>query len=343
MKVKFIFLQSVLYGILLSGLIVGCSVQKQEKTVAETVDSLPSWRAGAAKVRLLNFVRQVTDTASTSYLPPRERIAVFDNDGTLWSEKPIYFQVEFVLHRIKQLAPKHPEWKEDELIRAALDHDLKTLREKFGVGGLGRLMALTQSGMSAEAFEDIVREWIQIGRHPLTGRLFKEMVFQPMLELIRYLQDNDFQVYIVSGGGIDFMRAWIPEVYGIPRNHIIGSMPKYRYEKINGKPVLIKLAEILFVNNQEGKPMSIHRVIGRKPVLAFGNSDGDLQMLEWCAASPYKNLAAIIHHTDKEREWAYDRKSNVGRLDEALKEAEKQGWLVVDMKKDWASIFPLQR
>jgi len=339
-KPKTVFLQRFLLGILVAGLFAGCSVQQKETQVSEEVDPLPSWRDGSSKQSILDFVKQVTDTAAAEFVLPKERIAVFDNDGTLWSEKPTYFQVEFVLYRIKQLAPKHPEWQDDELIRAALKHDLKTLREEFGAGGLGHLMALTQSGMSSDTFENTVRDWINTARHPVSGKLFREMVFKPMLELIRYLQENDFQVYVASGGGIDFMRAWIPQVYGLPRDHILGSMLKYRYKKIKGRPVLIKLAEILFVNDRDGKPKLIHQVIGRKPILAFGNSDGDLQMLEWCGSNQHKSLTALVHHTDGEREWAYDRKSNVGRLDRALNEAEKQGWLVVDMKSDWKNIYP---
>ncbi len=333
MKAKNFFWNRRILYILIILLMSGCSTEKQ-------AHPLPSWNNGASKQRIIDFVKKASDASNPDYVPPAERIAVFDNDGTLWSEKPTYFQVEFVLYRIKQLAPKHPEWQDDGLFETAIKRDLPKLRKEYGAQGLARLMAVAQSGMATEVFEEIVREWIKNAKHPETGRLFSQMVYQPMLELIKYLQDNDFQVYIVSGGGIDFMRTWASGVYGIPRDHVLGSIPKYAYKKIKGKPVLIKKADILFVDDKEGKPMLIHQVIGRKPILAFGNSDGDLQMLEWCASNTHPNLAAYIHHTDDEREWVYDRDSNVGRLDKGLDAAEKNSWLVVDMKKDWKVIYP---
>ncbi len=320
---------------------------RKEKEVAveeekEYTDPLPSWNNTKTKKRITNFVKAVTTVGADSYIDPENRIATFDNDGTLWSEQPTYFQVEFVLYRIKQLAPQHPEWKKDKLIQAALNHDLETLRKKFGTKGLVKLMAIAQAGITTDEFEKIVNKWITTAKHPTTGKLFIEMVYQPMLELISYLQDKDFKVYIVSGGGIDFMRVWAEKVYGIPRQHILGSIGKLNYEKIKGKPVLIKSNEVFFVNDGPGKPVSIHQFIGRKPLIAFGNSDGDLQMLEWCDANKNRNLPAYIHHTDAKREWAYDRKSRIGTLDKGLDEAAKKDWLVVDMKKDWKVIYPYE-
>ncbi len=301
-------------------------------------DPLPSWSDTKTKNRIIDFVKTVTAKDSSDYIEQADRIAVLDNDGTLWSEQPTYFQIEFVLYRIKQLAPKHPKWKKDKLIQAAIKHDLKTLRKKYGAKGLGKLMAITQSGMTTDEFERIVQNWIKNERHPITGKLYSEMVFQPMLELIGYLKDNGFKVYIVSGGGIDFMRAWTKDVYGIPKEKVIGSYQELEYKKVNKKPVLIKMPDILFVDDNEGKVKAIHRVIGKKPVIAFGNSDGDLQMLEWCSANRHKSLSAFIHHTDAKREWLYDRNSPIGRLNMGLDEAVKKGWLIVDMKKDWKYI-----
>ncbi|NOX86775.1 MAG: haloacid dehalogenase-like hydrolase [Chlorobi bacterium] len=336
-----------------------CKDQKKEKAtetgdsttiVEETggtiktgdIDFLPSWNNTKSKETIINFVKTVTTVGSKSYVAPENRIATFDNDGTLWSEKPTYFQVEFVLYRIKQLAPRHPEWKKDKLIQAALNHDLETMRKKYGAKGLVKLMAIAEEGITTDEFEKIVKKWITTAKHPITGKLYTEMVYQPMLELIRYLQDKDFKVYIVSGGGIDFMRVWAESVYGIPREHILGSIGKLEYEKVKGKPVLIKSSEILFVNDGAGKPMSIHQFIGKKPILSFGNSDGDIQMLEWCDANKNNNLPAFIHHTDAKREWAYDRNSRIGTLNKGLDEAAKKDWLVVDMKKDWKVIHPYE-
>ena len=305
-------------------------------------DPLPSWNDMKTKHRIIDFVKTVSTRDSSGYIKQADRIAVFDNDGTLWSEQPTYFQIEFVLYRIKQMAPKHPKWKKDKLIQAAIKHDLKTLRKKYGAKGLGKLMAITQSGMTTGEFERIVQNWIKNARHPITGKLYSEMVFQPMLELIGYLKDNGFKVYIVSGGGIDFMRAWTKDVYGIPKERVIGSYQELEYKKVNGKPVLIKMPDILFVDDNEGKVKAIHRVIGKKPVIAFGNSDGDLQMLEWCAANKYKSLSAYVHHTDAKREWAYDRKSNIGALNQGLDVATANNWLIVDMKNDWKVIHPFE-
>jgi hypothetical protein len=306
------------------------------------VDPLPSWNAGAAKTAIINFVQTVVDRTSPNYVSPESRVAAFDNDGTLCPERPTYFQIEFTLNRIKLLAKEHAEWQKDKLIQAAIKQDLVTLREKYSVKGLGKLMALTHADITTDEFELVVRNWIKTAKHPSTGRLYGEMVFQPMLELIHYLQNNHFKVYIVSAAGVDFMRVWAEEAYGMARENILGSMTKLKYEKIEGRPVLMKSNEIVFVNDGKGKPVAIHRLIGRKPLLSFGNSDGDLEMLEWCAANKHKSLPAYIHHTDAEREWAYDRDSRIGKLSKGLDEATEKGWLVVDMKKDWKTIYPFE-
>ena len=316
---------------------------KQQAAVKKTTTPLPSWNNTKTKQRIIAFVKAATNKNSGAYIPPAGRIATFDNDGTLWAEHPTYFQIEFVLYRVKKLAPDHPEWKKDKLIQTAINHDLEKLRKKYGTKGMGKLMAISQADMTTDEFSATVKEWIKNARHPVSGKLFSQMVYQPMLELIKYLQENQFKVYIVSGGGLDFIRSWAEDVYGIPKDRIIGSYQQLNYEKIDKKPVLMRTPEIIFVNNAENKAVAIHRFIGRKPVISFGNSDGDLQMLEWCDANQYKSLPAYIHHTDGKREWAYDRDSRTGRLDKGLDEAAAQGWLVVDMKKDWKVIFPFKQ
>ena len=319
------------------------TVSKKEKREAKRIkDPLPSWNDTKSKTRIIEFVKVVTDKVSPNYIPPSERIATFDNDGTLWSEQPFYFQIFFVFDRIKAMAPSHPKWKKDKLIQAVINNDLEKVR-KYGAEGLGKLMGLTQAGMTTDEFDPIVKEWIKTARHPVTGKKFTEMVFQPMLELIDFLKDNDFKVYIVSGGGIDFMRPWTETVYGIPTEQVIGSRQKLEYEKVNGKPVLMKMTDIEFVDDGPNKPIAIHQIIGKRPVISFGNSDGDLQMLEWTWAGNGKRLSAYIHHTDAKREWAYDRNSKIGTLDKGLDEAAEKGWLVVDMKKDWEVIYPYDR
>ncbi len=301
---------------------------------------LSSWNDTKTKKAIIDYVNTVTNEDSAGFIPPADRIVTFDNDGTLWSEQPTYFQVEFILYRIKKMAPKHPEWKKDRVIKAALNHDLKTLREKFGTKGLGRLMMIAQSGMTTEEFNAMVESWLKYARHPISGKPYTKMIFKPMHELIRYLQENDFKVYIVSGGGIDFMRAWTVNVYGIASENIIGSYSKMKYEIKNGNPVLIKEPAILIVNDGPEKAINIHRFIGKKPIMAFGNSDGDIQMLEWCKSNKYRTLAGFVHHTDGKREWKYDKNSNVGSLNKGLVEAKRKGWMLIDMKNDWKVIYP---
>jgi len=305
-------------------------------------DPLPSWNNTAPKKAIVAFVERVTRPGSPDFVPPAERIAVFDNDGTLWSEQPMYFQALFVFDRIKALAPQHPEWKEKEPFAALLRGDMKSVAAA-GEKGLVELMVATHTGMTTEEFEKIVTDWIAAARHPKTGRPFTEMVFQPMLELLAYLRANGFKTYIVSGGGIEFMRPWTEKVYGIPPEQVIGSHGKLGFEMHDGKPVLRKLPEIGLVDDKEGKPVGIQTFIGRRPIVAFGNSDGDLEMLQWTTAGSGSRFGLIVHHTDAEREYAYDRQSHVGRLDKALAAAARSGWTVVSMKEDWAVIYPTRR
>ena len=300
---------------------------------------LPSWNDNVAKKSIIDFVTMVTKADGPDLVPPAERIAVFDNDGTLWAEQPMYFQFFFVLDRVKTLAPQHPEWKTQEPFAAIIKGDVKAALAG-GEKALGQLMMATHAGMTSEEFEKIVRDWIATARHPKTGRLFTEMVYQPMLELLSCLHANGFKTFIVSGGGVEFMRPWSERVYGIPPEQVIGSSIKTKFELRGGKAVLVRLPEINFIDDGPGKPVGIQMQIGRRPVAAFGNSDGDLQMLQWTTDGNGPRFGLIVHHTDAEREWAYDRNSSIGRLDKALDEAQSKGWLFVDMKKDWKTIFP---
>lgn len=302
-------------------------------------DPLPSWNEGKAKQSIVDFVNEVTDESSANFVKPVDRIATFDNDGTLWSEQPYYFQLQFALDRVKAMAKDHPEWKNKQLFKAILENDLKTVMES-GMKGLMEIVMTTHAGMTTEEFAQIVKEWINTAKHPKTKKLYKEMVFQPMLEVLDYLRANGFKTYIVSGGGIDFMRPWTEEVYGISSEQVIGSSGKVKFEIKDGKPVLIKLPEINFIDDKETKPVGIHQFIGKRPIAAFGNSDGDLQMLQWTSAGNGKRLMVYIHHTDADREWAYDRDSHIGRLNKGLDEANEKGWTVVDMKNDWKKIYP---
>jgi hypothetical protein len=305
-------------------------------------DPLPSWNDGVAKQQIESFVGKVTAAGSQQFVEPDKRIAVFDNDGTLWAEQPVYFQFLFALDQVKTQSPKHPEWKTTEPFKSALAGDMKGLAAQ-GEKGAVELMAATHAGMSTDEFARSVNQWISTARHPTTHRAMTEMVYQPMLELLHYLRDNGFKTYIVSGGGQDFMRAWVPAVYGIPPEQIIGSEGELKFELRNGTPVLIKQSKIALIDDGPGKPVGIERFIGQKPVFAFGNSDGDQQMLEWTASNNGAHFAGLVHHTDAEREWAYDRASKIGRLDKALDEATAKGWTVVDMKKDWKTIYPQEK
>jgi hypothetical protein len=306
-----------------------------------TTDPLPSWTEGASKQAIVDFVRQVTSSDSADFVAPDERIAVFDNDGTLWSEKPAYFQLLFAIDRIKQLAPQHPEWKTTQPFKAVLDNDMDALADS-GEKGLLQLVMASHAGMTTTEFERIVGDWLMTARHPRFKRPYTELVYQPMLELLNYLRANGFKTFIVSGGGIEFMRPWTQAVYGIPPEQVIGSSIKVKFELRDGEPVLVRLPEIDFIDDKAGKPVGIHKFIGRRPIAAFGNSDGDLQMLQWTTAGEGARFGLIVHHTDAQREWAYDRDTHVGKLDKALGEAAAQGWTVVNMKNDWRVIYPFQ-
>lgn len=308
-------------------------------TALHAADPLPSWNDGAAKRSVVELVEKTTREGSPTFVPPAQRIAVFDNDGTLWPEQPMYVQAFFFLDRVKALAPAHPEWKEKEPFASVLRGDVKGALAG-GEHALLELAMATHAGTTTEEFETVVSDWIASARHPKTGRLFTEMVYQPMLEVLSYLRANDFKTFVVSGGGVEFMRPWAERVYGIPPEQVIGSSIKTKLEMRDGRPVLVRLPEIDFVDDKAGKPVGIQMRIGRRPIAAFGNSDGDLQMLQWTAAGPGSRLCLYVHHTDAEREWAYDRQSHVGRLDKGLDEARAKGWTVVDMKTDWKRIYP---
>ncbi len=306
---------------------------------ARAADPLPSWNAGAAKQALVDFVATTTAAGSPDFVPASERIAVFDNDGTLWSEQPMYVQAFFIFDRIRALAPQHPEWETQEPYASVLQGDLKAALAG-GEHALLEMAMATHAGLTTEEFAQIVNDWIVEAKHPKTGKRFTEMVYQPMLEVLDYLRANGFKTFIVSGGGIEFMRPWAERVYGIPPEQVIGSSIQTAYEVRAGKPVLARRPELDFIDDKEGKPVGIHRHIGRRPRVAFGNSDGDFQMLEWTTSGAGPRLGVLIHHTDGEREWAYDRESHVGRLARGLDEGPARGWVIVDMKNDWNKIFP---
>ncbi len=305
---------------------------------AQIDDPLPSWNEGEAKQAITQFVKDVSTAGGSRFVPSAERIAVFDNDGTLWAEHPVYFQLLFALDRVKALAPVHPEWKDKQPFKAVLEGDLKTALAG-GEHALIELVVATHAGNTTEEFAQIVKDWLATAKHPKTGRAFTDMVYQPMLELLDYLRANGFKTYITSGGGIEFMRPWAERVYGIPPEQVIGSSIKTKFELRDGTPVLVRLPEINFIDDKAGKPVAINQHIGRRPIAAFGNSDGDLQMLQWTAAGEGPRFCLYVHHTDAEREWAYDRESHIGKLDKGLDEAQAKGWTVVDIKRDWKIVF----
>ena len=308
-------------------------------TAAHAADPLPSWNDGKNKQAIVAFVGKVTANGSPDFVAPENRIATFDNDGTLWAEQPMYFQLLFALERVKVLAPQHPEWRDKEPFASLLKGDVKGALAG-GEHAAGEIVMATHSGMTTDEFDREVTEWAATARHPITKRLFTEMVYQPMLELLAYLRANGFKTFIVSGGGIDFMRPWAPRVYGIPPDQIVGSSGKLKFEMSDGKPVLMRLPELNFVDDKDGKPIGIQQHIGQHPIAAFGNSDGDQQMLEWATAGSGARFALIVHHDDAKREWAYDRTSHIGQLDKAWDEAVAKGWTVVSMKDDWKTIYP---
>jgi len=307
--------------------------------VTHAADPLPSWNDGAAKQSIVEFVAKVTSSGGSDFVPVTERIAVFDNDGCLWAEQPMYFQMFFALDRVKALAPQHPEWETTEPFASLLKGDVKSALAG-GEAAIMQIVMATHAGMTTEEFEAIVNDWISTAKHPVTKRPLTEMVYQPMLEVLTYLRENGFKTYIVSGGGIEFMRPWTEKVYGIPPEQVIGSSGKLGFEMRDGKPVLVKLPAINSIDDKDGKPINIQLHIGRRPIAAFGNSDGDLAMLQWTAAGNGPRFCLYVHHTDAEREWAYDRESHIGQLNKGLDEAAGKGWTVVDMKNDWSVIYP---
>ena len=301
-------------------------------------DPLASWNDTAPKKAITAFVEKVTKEGSPDFVPPAARIAVFDNDGTLWSEQPMYFQAFFISDRIKALAPQHPEWADKEPFASVLKGDVKAALGG-GERALIEMAMATHAGMTTEEFEKIVSDWISTAKHPKTGRLYTEMVYQPMLEILAYLRASGFKTFIVSGGGIEFMRPWAERVYGVPPEQVIGSSIQTKFEVRDGKPVIVRLPKLNFIDDKEGKPVGINQHIGRRPLMAFGNSDGDFQMIEWTTSGPGPRFGLFVHHTDAEREWAYDRESHIGKLARGLDEAALRGWSVVSMKDDWKQIF----
>ncbi len=306
---------------------------------AAFADDLPSWNEGTTKKAITEFVSAVTSDGSPDYVAPSDRIAVFDNDGTLWGEQPMYVQLAFVIDRVKDLAPDHPEWKGKEPFKSVLAGDVKGVAAT-GEAGLIKLLGATHAGMSSVDFSRIAESWIKTARHPKTGRLYTEMVYQPMLELMQYLRSNNFKVFIVSGGGIEFMRPWTERVYGIPAENVVGSSIKTKYTDKGATPSIMRLPDIEFIDDGPGKPIGIYTHIGRQPIAAFGNSDGDFEMLEWTTSRTGRSFGLIVHHDDGMREFQYDRNSHFGRLDRALTEAPKRGWAIVSMKDDWKTIYP---
>ncbi len=315
------------------------SQSQQSKTNYE--DQLPSWNDGKTKKAIIDYVTEVTNPDAENFIPISERIATFDNDGNLWSEQPAYFQLFFTIDRVKAMASEHPEWKNKQPFKAVLDDDLETLKE-YGMKGIGELMMATHAGNTTVEFDAIVKDWIATARHPTKNVAYDKLVYQPMLELLQYLRANDFKAFIVWGGGVDFMRAIFTEIYGIPKEQIIGSRIKTEFDYNNGNPVIRRIPELDYNDDKAGKPLNIQKIIGKKPVFSSGNSDGDLQMMQWAASNKYKSFMLYVHHTDSVREWAYDRDSHIGRLDKGLDQAIENGWTVIDMEKDWKVIYPFQ-
>ncbi|UVL37941.1 haloacid dehalogenase-like hydrolase [Pseudomonas sp. B21-040] len=309
--------------------------------LVQAAEPLPSWNDGPSKKSIIEFVQAVTDQSSKDFVKPEERIAVFDNDGTLWSEQPMYFELLFALEEVKRTAAQHPEWKTTQPFKAVLENDHKAL-EAAGLEGIMKIFVATHTGMTTEAFDDYAKTWLAQAKHPKTGKLYTQMVFQPMLELLDYLRSQDFKTYIVSGGDTGFMRAFAEKSYGVPPEQVIGTTFVTAFEYKDGKASILRTPKLAHNDDGPGKPESINAVIGRRPILAFGNSDGDQQMLQWTAAGSGKRFMGLVHHTDAKREWAYDRDSKIGRLDKALDEAKSRGWTVVDMAAEWRRIYPYE-
>ena len=343
---------SFFISLCLSFMILGCSEAPGSETTsasesevevgdnAPNEDPLPSWNAGDTKSAIMEFVSNAVEEGGAGFIPEKDRIATFDNDGCLWSEQPVYFQLAYAIDYIKKNAPDHPDWKDKQPYKAILEDDMQTALSG-GEKALVQLVMASHAGMTSEEFQSAVNEWLQTAKHPKTGLAYNTMIFQPMVELLEYLRANGFKTFIVSGGGIDFMRVWVEEAYGIPPYQVVGSSIKTQYEERDGKPFLVKLPELNFIDDKEGKPVGIHQHIGKRPVFAAGNSDGDYQMLKYTTtADGYPRFGLLIHHTDAEREWAYDRDSHIGTLAKGLDDADKYNWTVVDMKQDWNTIYP---
>ncbi len=307
--------------------------------LATRADALSSWQDTPARAAIVDFVEATTTPTSPRYIPPAERIAVFDNDGTLWSEQPAYFQLLFAVDRVRAMAPQHPEWKDQEPFKSVLAGDMAGLAAG-GEHAILELVMATHAGNTSEEFAAAVGDWINTARHPQTGRPYDQMIYAPMRELLDYLRANGYKTFIVSGGGVEFMRVFAERVYGIPPEQIVGSSIETKYEVRDGKPVIVRLPKIDFIDDKAGKPVGIHKYIGRRPLLAFGNSDGDFEMLEWTTTGEGPRLGLLVHHDDAEREYAYDRKSHIGKLDRGLDEASKRGWVIVSMKSDWKQVYP---
>ncbi|WP_392388514.1 MULTISPECIES: HAD family hydrolase [Cupriavidus] len=324
----------------------GCSTAPVDPSAKSTsasasapqADALPSWRDGPAKQAIVKFVSDVTRQGSPTYVPPEQRVAAFDNDGTLWSEQPLYFQFFFLLDQVRAAAPQHPEWRNNPAFKALMANDLAKViaNEKQ----LLQLIAVANSGMNVDDYDKTIRNWIASARHPKFNRPYTDLVYQPQLELLSYLRANGFKTYIVSGGTIEFMRPWVEQAYGIPPEQVVGSTQAVRYGMSNGKPALVRDPKLEFINDGPGKPVGIYRHIGRRPILAVGNSDGDFQMLEYTTTGDGPRLAVLVHHDDAEREFAYDRASKIGKLDKALDAAKVRGWTVISMKQDWQAVYP---
>jgi len=349
-QVKFKMLRFFLAIIVVTGL-GACGNNKTESapttadsaTAAKTVaDPLPGWNDGQTKTSIVQFVDRVTKAGGADFIPEADRIATFDNDGTLWSEQPLYFQFIFMLDRIKAMAPQHPEWKNKEPFKSVLKGDVKSVLAG-GEKSLGPLLVATHTGMTEAQFKVTVKDWIGAATHPIKKKKYTELVFQPMLELMTYLRANGFKTFIVSGGEIGFMRAWVEEVYGIPPYQVVGTEFKLKYDVVNDTAVIDRLGAINFVDDGPGKPVGIQQHIGKRPVFAAGNSDGDYEMLRFTTNGTGPRMGIIVHHTDSTREWAYDRKSPIGRLERGLDDAPKFGWVLVDMQKDWKEIYPFDK
>ena len=320
-------------------LIIAVTSSMLSFNVTAATDPLPSWNEGASKTAIIEYVEKVTTVNSKNFIAKEDRIAVFDNDGTLWTEKPFYPQLRFAMDRIVALAPENPEWQKNPTLKAAIDGDVKAAL-KGGEHAILEMVMASHANMTTDEFAQIVTDWITTARDPKTGRLYTERVFQPMIELLDYLRDNDFTPYIVSGGGIEFMRPWTESAYGIPPEQIIGSSITTQFENTANGPVLRRLPEIDFIDDKAGKPVAINKFIGKKPVFVFGNSDGDWQMIQWTESNDKLTFSGIVHHTDADREYAYDRDSSVGRLNKAMDDAKAKGWTLVDMKAEWKMVYP---